>query len=157
MKHILLVLLLGANATAAEHLVVGVKDGDTVMVRVEGTPTRECRMYGIDAPEKAQAFGAKSKQTLAELIYGRMVDVQVVGDGGYGRSLCKIRLGALDVNREQVRRGMAWWYRKYAPLEVGYGADENAARSARMGLWSDQLQPVEPWRFRSNTRAAQSF
>ena len=44
-------------------------DGDTIKVRCgEGAQTT-IRLAGIDAPEKKQAFGQRSKQALSDLCY----------------------------------------------------------------------------------------
>jgi endonuclease YncB( thermonuclease family) len=43
--------------------VIGVLDGDTIEVLHERKPER-IRLYGIDCPEKGQAFGQKAKQPL---------------------------------------------------------------------------------------------
>src|SRR5262249_21749851 len=45
---------------------VAIVDGDTLAVLYEGTPVR-VRLYGIDAPEKHQAFGKRAKRYLRTL------------------------------------------------------------------------------------------
>lgn len=58
--------------------VVGVTDGDTVVV-LDGSRNRiKIRVAGIDAPEKRQAFGEKSKRHLSDCAFGR--DADVIGD-----------------------------------------------------------------------------
>lgn len=61
---------------------------------------------------------------------------------GYGRLVGKVYADNLDVNLEQVRRGLAWHYVQYAneqtPAEqASYSVTEFAARSGRRGLWAD--------------------
>ena len=58
-------LLISQDASAWEGKVVGVADGDTVTVLSKNNDQIRIRLYGIDAPESAQAFGAKAKQSLA--------------------------------------------------------------------------------------------
>lgn len=51
------------NISEADTLhgrVVGVSDGDTVTVLDEYNKQNKIRLSGIDAPEKAQAYGQKS-------------------------------------------------------------------------------------------------
>lgn len=127
--------------------VVGVMDGDTVEVLMAGNQSLRCRLYGIDAPEKAQAYGQKSKQSLSDLIYGKTVSIEVRDKDRYGRSVCRILINGMDVNQEQVARGMAWWYQRYASGEHGYRDAEQQARSSRRGLWADP-SPEEPWNWR---------
>jgi endonuclease YncB( thermonuclease family) len=150
----LLVLLLASQtAFSAEMLhgqIVGVADGDTVTL-LDDTNTRiKVRLHQIDAPEKRQEFGQRSKQSLSDLVFGKAVDVEVVTVDKYGRSVGQILVGGQDANLEQVRRGMAWVYRKYAD-EPAYFEAEQSAKASRAGLWS-QPDPTEPWVFRHASR-----
>jgi endonuclease YncB( thermonuclease family) len=47
--------------------VVSIADGDTITVLDADKKQHKVRLTGIDAPEKKQAFGAKSKARLGEL------------------------------------------------------------------------------------------
>ena len=57
---ILSIALIASQGPAADFTgrVVGVSEGDTLTVLYQGKPER-IRLYGIDCPEKRQAFGAK--------------------------------------------------------------------------------------------------
>jgi endonuclease YncB( thermonuclease family) len=73
---ILLALFLVAEATHAGEFrgrVVGVADGDTITVLDDGQQRHKIRLPGIDAPEKSQPFGAKSKANLSALVFDRQV------------------------------------------------------------------------------------
>jgi endonuclease YncB( thermonuclease family) len=145
--------LLWATYTSADFTgkVVGVADGDTLTV-LRGSEQVEVRLVAIDAPEKAQAFGQKSKQALAGLVHGR--DVQVVEHGldKYQRTLGRIYLDGLDVNAEQVRQGMAWVFRRYSK-DAGLIQLEAEAREQRRGLWRDS-EPVPPWEWRKQKKGS---
>ena len=65
----------------------------------------------------------------------------------YGRTVARCRAGRRDVNREMVRRGMAWAYRQYGDDYVG---EEKAAKKARVGIWKYTSQPA--WEYRANKR-----
>ena len=54
----------------------------------------------------------------------------------------------LTLNREMVRGGLAWWYRKYAPADRELEDLEAEARTAKRGLWT-QAGAVPPWDWRS--------
>lgn len=138
--------LLGSQALAASYLVVGVTDGDTLKILDADRQQTVCRLYGIDAPEKSQPFGQASKRALSDLTFNRMVEVDVTGRDRYKRSICKVRLGRTDVNREQVSSGMAWVYRRYTN-DIAYEAAEFAARARRKGVWSESAA-VPPWEYR---------
>lgn len=56
-----------------EGRVVGVSDGDTVTILDRAKVQHKIRPAGIDAPEKSQDFGEKSKQALSFLVFGNEV------------------------------------------------------------------------------------
>lgn len=156
---VLLLLLLPALSAAKEELVEGkimrVKDGDTVVVApAEGGEFFVCRLYGIDAPEGKQSYGEESTRALKQLILGQSVEVRTKGRDQYGRKICFIRKGSLDVNNEMVRQGHAWAFRKYLnqPYTASYVSAEDEARLNKRGLWQ-QANPQPPWEFRSAARA----
>ncbi|TXT24727.1 MAG: nuclease [Gallionellaceae bacterium] len=126
--------------------VVAVADGDTITV-LRDQEQMKIRLVEIDAPEKAQAFGSRSKQSLSDLCFGRMATLDVKGKDRYGRTLARVYCDDIDANAEQVRRGMAWVYRKYAPMVSPLYAVENEAKVARRGLWAD-AEPMPPWEWR---------
>lgn len=128
--------------------VVGVSDGDTITV-LNGRLQVKVRLVDIDAPEKAQPFGNRSKQALLNLVRGQDVHVVEKSKDRYGRMLGKIYRGNLDVNAEMVRLGMAWVYRKHASKKSPLFAVEAAARQARVGLWTDK-DPIAPWEWRKS-------
>ena len=61
-------VVFGVSAeTILDGRVVEVADGDTLTVLDAQKKTHKIRLLGIDAPEKAQAFGQKSKESLSGL------------------------------------------------------------------------------------------
>lgn len=107
------------------------------------------RLAGIDAPEKRQAFGNVSKQSLVDMVAGQAVAVEWVKVDKYGRKLGKVLLAGLDCNLVQVKRGLAWHYKQYQREQSSadrqsYAAAEIEARAAKLGLWRDAA-PVPPW------------
>lgn len=134
---------LGAEITG---LVVGVHDGDSLTALVGGRQVK-VRLADIDAPELKQAFGQRSKQSLSDLCLQKSATLEDRGQDRYGRTLARVRCNGADANREQVGRGMAWVFRKYAPRESPLYQVEAEAKAARRGLWADS-NPVEPWKWR---------
>ncbi len=136
--------------------IVGVSDGDTVKVLDSAQQLHTVRLMGIDAPEKAQPFGQRSKQSLSELVYQQHVRVEWSKEDKYGRVVGKIRLqDGLDVCLEQIKRGMAWHYKQYTkeqPVEdqVTYAKFETEAKDRKVGLWSDDA-PTPPWLWRKQS------
>jgi endonuclease YncB( thermonuclease family) len=98
--------------------VVGVSDGDTVTLLDHAKTQYKIRLHGIDAPEKGQEFGERSKESLSRLAFSREVTARCHKRDRYSREICKIMLGSTDVNLEQIRAGMAWWYREYAKEQL---------------------------------------
>lgn len=125
--------------------VIGVADGDTLTVLVDGKPLR-IRLGNIDAPEKKQAFGERSKLSLSELCYRRDATYSMLGVDRYGRTIATVFCDGVDVNRAQVERGMAWVYTQYNK-DRSLVTVETQAKAAKRGLWADK-DPVPPWEFR---------
>ena len=106
---LMLCLALAAALAAAGELVgkvVSVQDGDTLTVLVDRRQAR-VRLPDIDAPERKQPFGTRSRQSLAELCAGKVARVLEQGKDRYGRTLGRVECAGIDVNAEQVRRGKA--------------------------------------------------
>jgi endonuclease YncB( thermonuclease family) len=144
--------LLCAHAATITGRVVGVADGDTVTVLDDSNTQHKIRLAGIDAPEKKQAFGQRSKQSLSDLVFNKQVTVETDKKDKYRREVGKILLTGQDVNLEQVTRGFAWHYKQYEQEQSPndrklYDFAEKEARAARRGLWAD-ADPLPPWDFR---------
>lgn len=130
---------------------VGVTDGDTCTLLLTDDAgskrTEKIRFHGIDAPESHQAYGQAAKKFVSDLIYDKDIRVEVQTRDKYGRLVGKIFVGDTNVNLEVVKAGYAWWYRQYGAGETALAEAEEAARTARRGLWQDK-NPVAPWDFR---------
>lgn len=140
-----------AHATSVAGRVVGISDGDTLTVLTSAKDQIKVRLAEIDAPEKAQDFGQKSKQSLSDLAYGKDVVVQPQDVDRYGRTVGRVFSGGMDINAEQVQRGMAWVYPKYVK-DLRLFVLEREARTARRGLWA-LSNPIPPWDFRHPERS----
>ncbi len=128
--------------------VVKVSDGDTITVLDAVNVQHKIRLYGIDAPEKKQAFGQVSKKHLSSLVAGKAVRVEYSKKDKYGRILGTVFVGDTDINLKMIADGMAWHYKKFDKTPA-YAKAEDAARSKRLGLWHDP-KPIEPEAFRHN-------
>lgn len=135
-----------AHATNWNGMVIGISDGDTVTVLNDQKNPVKIRLTEIDAPEKSQAFGEKSKQSLSEICFKKSVVVEDKGADRYKRTLGRITCDGIDANAEQVKRGMAWAYRQYL-TDPTIAELEATAKEIKTGLWSDE-NPVPPWEFR---------
>ncbi len=147
-------LLWLSPALAWTGKVVSVSDGDTLKV-LRNNQQVKIRLYGIDCPERKQAFGKKAKQFTSDMVAGRIVDVKEVTQDRYGRMVGIVKLEDEILNEELVRAGYAWVYKKYCDLTLSICASwpslETQAREAKIGLWSDS-KPIPPWDWRRNKR-----
>ena len=128
---------------------VSIQDGDTLTVLVSRKQIK-VRLTEIDAPERKQPFGTRSRQSLAEMCAGKDARIAEQGKDRYGRTLGRVTCAGVDANAEQVRRGMAWVYDRYVTDRALY-AVQGDAKAARRGLWHDQ-NPVPPWEWRAVQR-----
>ncbi len=141
-----------AYAEILNGKVVGVSDGDTITVLDSHKSQHKIRLTGIDAPEKAQAFGQASKKSLSDLVFSRDVEISWEKRDRYQRILGKVLLNEQDICLEHVKRGMAWHYKQYQRDQtqedrIKYSRAEEEARKNRIGLWADDA-PVPPSEFR---------
>jgi endonuclease YncB( thermonuclease family) len=150
----ILFCLLATSADAGIYFgrVVSISDGDTLTLLDKFKHQHKIRLAGIDAPERRQPYGARSKQHLADLVFGKEIEAECLKVDRYKREVCKILINGVDINLVQVRAGMAWWYRTYAKDQSRidqslYSAAEKEARDQRRGLWGE-TEAVAPWEWR---------
>lgn len=164
MKNKLLVFLLiifSFTAQGAELIgkVIKVTDGDTITILDVNKTKYKIRLSGIDAPEKKQAFGKVSKQSLSEMVAGKIVSVDYNKRDRYGRIVGKVLYKNVDINLEQIKRGLAWHYKKYEREQdvedrAIYAHQEYLALKNRVGLWADD-NSIPPWDYRKNKNVAE--
>jgi endonuclease YncB( thermonuclease family) len=142
--------LTAAQAETFSGKVVGIADGDTLTILTASKRQYKIRLAEIDAPESRQPFGAKSKQSLSELCFGKHAEVVPRAIDRYKRTVARVKCAGVDANAEQVNRGMAWVYRKYAKDNNLYVL-QHEARAAERGLWSGR-SPIPPAAWRQQQR-----
>lgn len=147
---------IAASAAQLDGKVIGLSDGDTITVLDITRNQHKVRLAGIDAPEKKQPFGNRSRQHLADLVFQKQVLVEWSKRDRYGRIVGKVLVAGQDVSLKQITAGLAWHYKAYQHEQTSedralYADSEDAARAKRIGLWQDSA-PVAPWNFRSSRR-----
>lgn len=148
-----------AHAERWHGRVVGVADGDTLTLLDGARRQHRIRLDGIDAPERTQPFGQRARQSLAALAHGRDAQAECPKADRYGRAVCRVVVDGVDLGLEQVRRGLAWHYVRYAheqrpEVRAEYARAERHARSDGSGLWSTPA-PTPPWDYRRAARPAE--
>jgi endonuclease YncB( thermonuclease family) len=132
--------------------VVGVADGDTITV-LHDEKQAKIRLYGIDCPERGQAFGKKAKQFTSNMVFQKTVSVEEITRDRYGRTVALVYLDDKSLNEALIRAGLAWMYHRYCeePICWKWRNLETEANRAKVGLWSDP-NPIPPWEFRRKGR-----
>lgn len=141
-----------ANADELTGRVIDVASGDNITIVDSSNTEFKVRLSGIDAPEKQQPFGVESKKSLSDLIYGKEVTVNWIKRDYHKRVVGKVLLKKVDINLEQVKRGMAWVFKHfiddpYSQDQSDYVDAQEEAEDRHIGLWS-QSDPIPPWEFR---------
>ena len=151
-KPLLALIILSSYLFSLELIgkVVKVSDGDTVTILTSDKTQHKIRLNDIDAPEKKQAFGNKSKDNLAKYIAGKTVTVEYQKKDKYKRILGTIYYNNTDINLQQVKDGYAWVYKKYSNNQTYY-KEETKAKESKKGLWAEK-NPIAPWEFRKQKR-----
>ena len=152
-----------ALPTLAETLrgvVIAVIDGDTVLFKSERQGAQshvflKVRLADIDAPEKDQVYGDTATRTLKALVLNQPVEINTVATDIYGRKIAHLQLGALQVNTEMLRLGLAWSSSRYRRNAEALAA-QNEARRALRGLWIDAA-PTPPWVWRRAQKASVNY
>lgn len=137
------ILAIASPLFALSGKVVSIHDGDTITV-LQNKQQIKVRLFGIDAPELKQPYGKKSKQFLANLIAGKVVEVEPKGKDRYKRTLGIIHFKGQDINAQMALSGYAWAYVKYSRIYVD---QEKLARENKRGLWQSS-NPTPPWVWR---------
>ena len=132
---------------AAEYTLLKVYDGDTVKL---AGPDGEfkLRLTGIDAPERNQAYGKKSRRALNKLCKTKSVTISVnlTGMDKYKRYLGRLYCNGIDASLHLTQQGLAWhnyWYSS----DINIFLAQREAQKQAKGLWQ-QPNPTPPWLWR---------
>ena len=87
-------------------------DGDTVEV-FRGSEKVKIRLYGIDAPERAQDYGNSATRALQEALKPfDEIDVVIRDKDRYGRIVGEIFAGGSNINLIMLLEGHCWHYER---------------------------------------------
>ncbi|MBX9689988.1 MAG: thermonuclease family protein [Candidatus Obscuribacterales bacterium] len=150
----LIILISWGSSVEAEIFsgkVIGVSDGDTITVSVDGV-SRKVRLSGIDCPEKSQAYGQQAKAFTASKSFSKNVKVIASGHDRYKRTLGEVLLGdGQSLNKLLLQNGYAWWYERFSS-DQEKRLLELEARKKKRGLWKDP-KAAAPWDYRKSVKA----
>ena len=142
----------------ANGTIIDVMDGDTARLKLsmgigsdavdpDGDNIVLIRFAGIDTPEsrnrrwEAQPKSKEAKEAAEELLLDKEVTARLKGDKTYGRAVGEIFVDGISANRELVRRGLAWWNKKYEGFDLDYSRLQDEAKSKGIGIW-EESDPV---------------
>ena len=136
------------SQTTYSGKVVGIKDGDTVVVLDSLNNQTTLRLAEVDCPEKNQPFGTKSKQFTSDQIYLKAIKYVVTATDRYGRSIAIIYYDTDNkyLSAEIIKAGMGWHYKRYSTSKELALFEDNAKKN-KIGLWIEN-NPFEPWEWR---------
>lgn len=140
--------IISFSQTILKAKVVGIKDGDTVVVLDSLNNQITLRLAEVDTPEKSQPFGTKAKQFTSDQIYLKNIKYVVTDTDRYGRSIAMIYYDEDNkyLSAEIIKAGMGWHYKRYSTSKELALLEDNAKKN-KIGLWIDN-NPIEPWEFR---------
>ena len=136
--------------TTLTGIVVGTKDGDTVVVLDGLNHQTTLRLAEVDCPEKNQPFGTKAKQFTSDQIYLKKIKYIVTDTDRYGRSIAMIYYDNDNkyLSAEIIKAGMGWHYKRYS-TSTKLANFEVKAKKDKIGLWVDN-NPIAPWEWRKS-------
>jgi len=147
---LLLSLVAVAGAATLQAKVTEVQSGNTIVVSNINRPLK-VRLKGIAPPEAGQPFSEAAREHLKALVMDKAVFVDYTDlSGGYLQA--KVSFNQIDIGSQMLRDGVAWYdhsgdYALSTADRDFYARCEEAARTEKRGLWSDQ-HATAPWEFR---------
>lgn len=148
-KSIYLIALVYSNTFFAQITakVVGIKDGDTIVVLDDNNNQTTIRLAEVDCPESGQPFGKNAKQFTSLQVFGKSVKYYKTDSDRYGRTIAKVYYqDGKYLSEEIIKAGLGWWYYRYSDNK-NLGKVQDIAKNKKLGLWSHS-DILPPWEFR---------
>ena len=121
-------------------------DGDTVKIKDQAYEYK-LRLTDIDAPERNQTYGLKSRRALMDFCKNASVNVYISGIDKYGRKLGKLHCNSVDASVFMIQNGHAWFNKRYS-MDYTLDLAEQEAHKNGFGLWKAKQQ-TPPWVWRN--------
>jgi len=127
--------------------VLGVLDGDSLILELDNSTKIDVRVYGIDALELRQPLGLDSRNTLRSFVFEKYVTAYLQGKDRYGRTVAEIQTNEGNANVYMMEMGLARHYKAFSDDEL-YAQAEEYAKQNHLGMWKE-AEPIAPWDYRS--------
>jgi len=145
---IVLLALFSLFSYAAQHKVIRVVDGDTIVVDYQGKHEK-VRLLCVNTPESIHPdekqnipMGTVASDYTKDRLIGKYIDLEFEGPrrGNYGRLLAYVFVDGDNFNLELVRHGLSPYYAKYGfsqKYHDQFKEAERYARSQNLNIWGD--------------------
>ncbi|MGG5207340.1 thermonuclease family protein [Chryseobacterium sp. MIQD13] len=131
--------------------VIGISDGDTITVLLDGNVQKKLRLAEVDCPENRQPFGKNAKKFTSDQVFARQITFTETTKDRYGRSVAKVYYGkGKYLSAEIIKAGYGWWYYSFSD-DTDLGKMQETAKNQKLGLWQDK-KAISPWDFRKLQR-----
>ena len=129
--------------------IIRILDGDMFLFQtVDSTFT--VHLYGVDAPEKGQAFGIQTV-TFMETYLGVYAEINIKKTLNMEGQYALLFIDGKNINKLLVKNGFAWYDRIHF-IDEELAISEMDAREKKLGLW-ESPNPAPPWDFRNGKLA----
>ena len=128
-------------------------DGDTVKIK-DDLYEYKLRITDIDAPERNQDYGLKSRRALMQFCKNAQISVFIYGIDKYQRKLGKLHCNNQDASAFMVNNGHAWFYKRYS-MDYSLDVAQQNAQKLKSGLWQSD-NAMAPWQWRKQNRQSQN-
>jgi endonuclease YncB( thermonuclease family) len=134
-------LIQQARPAVLQGAVIGIVEGDFIIIRLADKSNYFVRLRGIYTPKTPQSFADQSRRNLAGSTSAKIVTVEYEKADHYGRIVGKVLLNGQDLCLKQLKDGMAWSYQALEGEQTekersAYVDAEGGARKAKLGLWA---------------------
>ncbi|WP_082377072.1 thermonuclease family protein [Chryseobacterium indologenes] len=131
--------------------VVGISDGDTITVLLDGNIQKKLRLAEVDCPENKQPFGKNARQFTSDQVFTKKITFTETKMDRYGRSIAKVYYdNGKYLSAEIIKAGYGWWYQAYSK-DKSLGEMQDSAKVRKLGLWQDK-KAISPWDYRKKRR-----
>ena len=134
---------------AGQYKVVGIVDGDTIVVRYGGK-YEKVRLLCVDTPESVHPdkkqnipMGKVASSYTLKKVFDKNVSLEFEIDrlrGNHGHLLAYVFVDGRNLNLDLVRKGLSPYYTKYGKSEkyhAEFRAAEKLARIEKLNIWAD--------------------
>ncbi len=143
---VLILLLVSCAAWAWEGTCVAVISGDIIKV-MHGGEAELIRLYGIDCPDRGQAYWVEAKLFTSGMVLEKQVRILPVDNDRFGNTVAWVYTGGRNLNHDLAGTGLAWHDILNAPDNPELKKLQAEAQVGKRGLWQDP-RPTAPWIYR---------